>query len=129
MPLVTISFTEGVYSDEQQRALADSIHSALVSALGVPETDRFQRLIPLKKQQLIIDSSYPSLSKPRTVGFVLVEVLLSVGRSVKLKKLFLKTVVDNLQKHPGVDPDDVMIVLVETAWENWAFSAGVQIHV
>jgi phenylpyruvate tautomerase PptA (4-oxalocrotonate tautomerase family) len=26
------------------------------------------------------------------------------------------------------DPDDVMVVFVETAWENWAFAGGRLLH-
>ena len=28
----------------------------------------------------------------------------------------------------GIDPANVMLVFIETAWENWAFSGGTLLH-
>lgn len=41
MPLTTIALHKGK-SAEYRRAVADSIHAALVETLGIPADDRFQ---------------------------------------------------------------------------------------
>jgi len=33
-----------------------------------------------------------------------------------------------LGRDPGLDAEQVMIVFVETAWENWAFAGGRLLH-
>jgi len=57
-----------------------------------------------------------------------VEVLLSIGRSVKIKKKFLETLIKGTDAL-SIDPKDVFVVFKETAWENWAFSGGQILHI
>jgi hypothetical protein len=61
---------------------------------------------------------------PRTDEFVLIEILLSVGRSVKVKKKILADVLGAVSKKPGLNPKGVMVCFVETLWENWSFGGG-----
>jgi hypothetical protein len=55
--------------------------------------------------------------------------LMSFGRSVEFKKDLLTRIIRNLENKPGIAPHDVMVLSVETAWENWAFAGGVQYYV
>src|ERR1700719_3255994 len=50
---------------------------------------------------------------------VLIEILLSVGRSVKIKKKILSDIMSALVKSPGLNPENVMVCFKETQWENW----------
>ena len=59
---------------------------------------------------------------------MLIEILLSVGRSVKVKKQILAHLIAGISKVPGLNPDNVMVVFKETLWENWAFGGGRLIH-
>jgi phenylpyruvate tautomerase PptA (4-oxalocrotonate tautomerase family) len=59
---------------------------------------------------------------------VLIEVLWSVGRSVKVKRKVVADIVEFLRTSPGIDPEHAMIVFKETAWENWAFGGGRLLH-
>jgi phenylpyruvate tautomerase PptA (4-oxalocrotonate tautomerase family) len=127
MPLVTITTRKGKSQDFKSTVL-NGVHAALVAA-GVPEADRFQRVLELDPVDFRFDPAYPDLAKPRTDDFVLVEILLSVGRSVKIKKKILADIIASLSQAPGLDPDNVMVVFKETTWENWAFGGGRQIHV
>ncbi len=127
MPLVTITLHKGRTAQEK-RAIADAIHDALVRS-GVPEHDRFQRFIELNADDFIYDLTYPSLSEPRSEKFIIVEILLSVGRSVKIKKELLKHLISNLEERASLSSRDVMVVFKETQWENWAFAHGEQLHI
>ena len=84
MPLVTMTIREGK-STAFKSAVLEAVHSALIAS-GVPEKDRFQRVFELSSDDFRFDSEYPDLSSRRTDDFVLVEILLSVGRSLKVKK-------------------------------------------
>jgi phenylpyruvate tautomerase PptA (4-oxalocrotonate tautomerase family) len=58
---------------------------------------------------------------------VLIEILWSVGRSVKVKKKLLAELMERL-RGAGLDPENVMVVFKETSWENWAFAGGRMLH-
>lgn len=126
MPLVTLTLRQrrpAVY----KAAVLDAIHAALVQS-GVPETDRFQRVFTLDPGDAHIDPTYPDLSRPRTADALLIEILWSVGRSVKVKRALLSDLMRRLAEL-GIDTEQVMVVLQETAWENWSFGGGRQLHV
>jgi len=75
------------------------------------------------------DEEYPDLTARRTEDFVLIEIILSVGRSVKVKKKILADLVAHLGRSPGLNAEDVMVVFEETRWENWSFAGGRFINV
>ena len=126
MPLVTLTTRKGK-SSAFKSAVLNTVHGALVSS-GVPEKDRFQRVLELGADDFRFDAEYPDVSTQRTDDFVLIEILLSVGRSVKVKKKILADIIAGLAKDPGLDPDNVMVCFKETLWENWAFAGGRLIH-
>lgn len=126
MPLVTLTVRRPKTA-AFKAAVLGAVHSALVAS-GVPEKDRFHRVIELEAGDFAYDGEYPDLKGSRGADFVLVEILLSVGRSVKVKRKILADIVAGIARDPGVDPEHVMVVFKETQWENWAFGGGRQIH-
>lgn len=127
MPLVTLTVRKGKTAAFKTGVL-QAVHRALVAS-GVPETDRFHRVLELDAEDFRYDPGYPDLSSPRTDDFVLIEILLSFGRSVKVKKKILADIIEGIEQAPGLDPEQVMVCFKETAWENWSFGGGRQIHV
>jgi phenylpyruvate tautomerase PptA (4-oxalocrotonate tautomerase family) len=126
MPLVTLTLRAPVDSG-RARAILDRVHAALVAA-GVPATDRFQRVLELAPDRFIVDPRYPDLARDRGPGFVLIEILWSVGRSVNVKRKLVADIADGVAHVAAIAPDDVMVVFAETAWENWAFAGGRLLH-
>lgn len=104
----------------------DLVHDALVD-VGVPATDKFQRVLELDLTDFRFDPTYPNSTTPRTDDFVFVEVLWSFGRSGKVKKQFLVHLVQGITTK-GFNPEHLMVVFKETLWENWSFACGRQIH-
>jgi phenylpyruvate tautomerase PptA (4-oxalocrotonate tautomerase family) len=127
MPLVTISLAQS-WSTEDQKLIADGIHEAIVG-VGFPQTDRFQKIHRLSQDQFLYDDRHPNLNESRTDKFVLIEIIISFGRSVEFKKNLLTRIIRNLKNKPGITPHDVMVLFVETARENWAFAGGIQYYV
>ncbi len=125
MPLVTLTIQKPK-SAAFKALVLDSIHEALISA-GVPITDRFQRVIELPAEDMRFDTTYPDLSKPRDENFMIIEILWSVGRSVKIKRELLVDLMSRLGKH-DIDSEQVMVCFKETAWENWSFAGGRLLH-
>jgi len=126
MPLVTLTVRKPKSSAFKSTVL-DAVHAALVTS-GVPAADRFQRVIELDADDFRFDPGYPDLQRQRNADFALVEVLWSVGRSVKVKKKLLAELVDTLTA-AGLDPENMMVVFKETTWENWSFGGGRFINV
>ena len=126
MPLVTVTLQQK-RTQEFKSAILDGVHRSLVAS-GVPETDRFQRVLELDADNFRFDAAYPDVATKRSADFVLIEILWSVGRSVKVKRKLLADIVRALAAAPGLDPEQVMIVFVETAWENWSFAGGRLLH-
>jgi len=125
MPLVTLTLRKPKTPEFKSKVL-DSVHAALVH-VGVPSTDVFQRVLELDAADFRFDATYPDVTGARDDNFVLIEVLLSAGRSVKIKKQFLGFLMARLQD-AGLNPENVMLVFKETSWENWSFAGGRLIH-
>lgn len=125
MPLVTLTVRKPK-SSEFKAVVLDAVHAALVSS-GVPPADRFHRVIELEADDFRYDRGYPDLQSERDDDFVLIEILWSVGRSVKVKRKLLQELVASLARS-GFNPENVMVVFKDTTWENWSFGGGRLVH-
>jgi phenylpyruvate tautomerase PptA (4-oxalocrotonate tautomerase family) len=126
MPLVTLTVVRPKTAAFKDSVL-QAVHAALIS-VGVPEADRFHRVLELSREDFRFDPGYPDVEGSRTDDFLLIEIVLSAGRSVKVKKQFLAHLMAGLAA-AGHNPENAMVVFKETTWENWAFAGGRQIHV
>jgi phenylpyruvate tautomerase PptA (4-oxalocrotonate tautomerase family) len=126
MPIVTVTLRKGRPA-ARAPAILDVVHRSLV-ANGVPEADRFQRVLELDAERFRYDPRYPDAQRARGDDFVLVEILWSVGRNVKIKRKVVADIVTGLARDAGLDPEQVMVAFVETAWENWSFAGGRLLH-
>jgi phenylpyruvate tautomerase PptA (4-oxalocrotonate tautomerase family) len=125
MPLVTLTVRKPK-SNAFKSTVLDAVHHALVSS-GVPATDKFQRVFELEAEDFRFDPTYPDVKTERDGDFALIEVLWSVGRSVKVKKKLLEELMETLTR-AGIDTEKVMVCFKETSWESWAFAGGRLIH-
>jgi len=122
MPLVRIALRKGK-SPEFRRAISDSIHRAMIETIKIPEQDRFQIVTEHDDAGLVYDPSYLGIS--RSDGVVLVQITLSAGRTVDVRKALFARIAQLLRESPGVRPEDVFVNLVEVAKENWSFGNGI----
>jgi 4-oxalocrotonate tautomerase len=122
MPLVRIALRKGK-NPEYRRAISESIHRAMVETIKIPEQDRFQIVTEHDDAGLVYDPSYLGIS--RSDGVILVQITLSAGRTVEVRKALFARIVQLLRESPGVRPEDVFVNLVEVAKENWSFGNGI----
>jgi phenylpyruvate tautomerase PptA (4-oxalocrotonate tautomerase family) len=54
----------------------------------------------------------------------MVQITLSAGRKLGQKRQLFKRMSEILAENPGLQPQNLMINLVEVAWENWSFGNG-----
>jgi phenylpyruvate tautomerase PptA (4-oxalocrotonate tautomerase family) len=125
MPLVTLTVRKPKTAAFKS-AILDAVHAALLAS-GVPQTDKFQRVLELDANDFRFDTGYPDVVGSRTDDFALIEIVWSAGRSVKVKKALLADLMARLTE-AGCDPENVMVVFKETTWENWSFAGGRLIH-
>jgi phenylpyruvate tautomerase PptA (4-oxalocrotonate tautomerase family) len=116
MPLVKIEIRKG-YSSEYKKAILDGVHQALIDALKIPDSDRFQRIYELDKA----DFECPP---DRTDAVTIIQITLFPGRSFEAKKDLYENIVKNLGENPGINGQDIMILLLEPPMENWGIRGG-----
>jgi 4-oxalocrotonate tautomerase len=122
MPLVRIALRKGK-SPAYRRAISDSIHRAMVETIKIPEQDRFQIVTEHDDAGLIYDPAYLGISRSDNV--VLIQITLSAGRTVDVRKALFARIAQLLRESPGVRPEDVFVNLVEVSKENWSFGNGI----
>jgi len=121
MPLVRISVRQGTTA-EYRRALGDGVHRAMVEAIAAPPDDRFQVITEHPPGGMIYDAHYLGIERSENVVFV--QITLSTGRKPQQKRALYRRMAEILAESPGVRPQDLLINLVEVAWENWSFGNG-----
>ena len=126
MPLVRISLMQGK-SIEFRRKLGEIVYQSMVDVINVPMKDKFQVITEHDENSLIFDPEY--LDIQRTNGFVLIQITLSEGRTVELKKAFYKRLAERLHNELEIRMEDIFVNLVEVKKENWSFGNGVAQYV
>ena len=121
MPLVRISLLKGKPAS-YRRKVGDAVHQALVETIDVPAKDRFQLITEHDPEDFVYDREYLGIARSREL--VMIQVTISFGRSLNLKRALYRTIAERLAAAVQLRPEDVWINLVETARENWSFGNG-----
>ena len=121
MPLVRIDLRAGK-SAEYRKALGDGVHRAMIEAFAIPPDDHFQVITEHPAGDFVHDPQY--LGVRRTDEVVFVQITLSAGRKPQQKRRLFKCIAEILAESPGLKPQNLLINLVEVAWENWSFGNG-----
>jgi phenylpyruvate tautomerase PptA (4-oxalocrotonate tautomerase family) len=121
MPFVRIDLARGRPA-HVRRAIGDTVYRAMTDVINVPAGDKFQVIAEHDPENLNVTPSYLGLRY--SPGVVLIQITLNQGRTVAQKRAFYRRIADDLQRQLGLDPQDVVIHLVEVAKENWSFGNG-----
>ncbi|GHA69085.1 hypothetical protein GCM10009007_07380 [Formosimonas limnophila] len=125
MPIVTLTVLQG-RSIDFKNAVFNATHQALVKS-GVHQNDTFHRVIELSEDDFRFHPTFPDVKTQRTKEFVLIEILLGTGRSVKVKKEILSNTIRSLSQQ-GFDSENIMVVFQDIPWENWSPAGGRMPH-
>ncbi|MGZ7032516.1 MAG: tautomerase family protein [Thermoanaerobaculia bacterium] len=120
MPIVHIHLRMGKSADYLKK-VSDAIHEALVPIIKIPADDRFHIIHEHAQEAIVAHPTYGGVS--RSADVIILEITLSSGRTVDIKKALYAEIVKRLET-AGVRPDDVVIALTEVAKENWSFGGG-----
>lgn len=122
MPFTRISLLAGKPADYLS-AIADSLDRALVDHFEVPEKDRFVAIHQHQPGELIFDPTYRG--GPRSDDFVIFHITTGKPRSDETKRNFYRNLAENLAQAPGIRPEDVMVIIANSSFEDWSFSSGI----
>jgi 4-oxalocrotonate tautomerase len=122
MPLVSIHLMQGK-PVEFRRRVGEIVYQTMVEVINVPPKDKFQVITEHDGNSLIYNPEY--LNIPCTDGFIMIQITLSEGRTIELKKAFYRRLAERLHEELGIRMEDVFIDLVEVKKENWSFGNGI----
>jgi 4-oxalocrotonate tautomerase len=122
MPLVRISLQAGK-PDSYRTAIGNQVYEAMRETLNIPDGDRFQIITEHSRGQLAFDPQFMGMERSPE-GFVVIQIFLTRGRTTEAKQALYRSIVEKLSVSPGIQPDDVMIVLTEVGLDDWSFGRG-----
>ena len=126
MPLIRISMRRGRPASETA-AIVDGVYRALRSTFEVPENDLFAVAHQHDADEFIFDSHFFGFE--RSAGLVIIQLTVANTRGITQKKALYSAIAENLQREPGLKPDDIFISLVEVKREDWSFGGGIAQYV
>lgn len=121
LPFTRISLRAG-RSTEDLAAIHHALDRALVECFEVPESDRFVAIHQHGPEELVFDPDYGG--GPRSGGYVLFHITTGRRRSEDVTAAFCRRLVANLGEAPGIRPEDVMVVIVNSTMSDWSFAHG-----
>lgn len=121
MPIVTVTMQKPK-TREFKTMVLEAIFQSLVDT-GVDPSDRFYRVLELEEEDFQFDPTFPDVQTKRTNDFVMVEILLGIGRSVKVKKKIIAGIAERLVKS-GFDTENLFVNFQDVPWENWSPAGG-----
>ncbi|MFP8966868.1 tautomerase family protein [Pokkaliibacter sp. CJK22405] len=120
MPLLKFDLIEG-RDRNQLRELLDAAHEAMVEAFAVPQRDRYQVVTQHSPGEMIVQDT--GLGLERSDQVVMLTVV-SRPRKESQKLAFYRLLADGLKHRCGLDPQDLMVSIVENTDADWSFGRG-----
>jgi phenylpyruvate tautomerase PptA (4-oxalocrotonate tautomerase family) len=120
MPLLRFDVIEG-RDEKELKTLLDAAHRAMLEAFGVPERDRYQIVHQHPDHEMIIEDT--GLGFERSKDLVIISVT-SKQRTEEQKQALYRLIVKELGESCGIQPNDIMISIVENGNADWSFGMG-----
>ena len=102
------------YLNPIKAELSDVIQASMTQVLGLPESKRAHRIVPLDKS----DFYYP---EGRTDAYTVIEINMMEGRKAETKKALIKALFANIESSLGISPVDIEITIKEQPPHCWGF--------
>lgn len=120
MPLVHISLGSGK-PESYRQAIFDSLYRAMRETLNVPDDDQFMTITEHEAANFRYGSAFGVV---RTDALVYVRMIIFNTRTVEQKTALFRRIAELLGESPGIAPENVFVVVVEAAKENWSVGYG-----
>ncbi|MFE4856806.1 tautomerase family protein [Streptomyces sp. NPDC056670] len=119
MPLITISLRQGT-TPEFRANVSAALHKAMVDVLKIPDDDQFHVFHEVAPDNFHMQPVAFGLPRGERTMFI---QLCFNQRTAEQKSELFRAIVDNLALMADVPEEDFMLVVLETARENW-WAAG-----
>jgi phenylpyruvate tautomerase PptA (4-oxalocrotonate tautomerase family) len=120
MPLLHISLRAGK-PEAYRQAIFDGLYRAMRDALNVPEDDQFMTIAEHEPANFRYGSGY---GVARSADVVYIQITVFNMRTVEQKKTLFRRIAELLGENPGIRPEDVFVVILDAAKENWSVGHG-----
>lgn len=117
MPAVHIEVRRA-YSHDEEVAIIEAVHAALVAAFKIPPDDRDLRLTVHEPHRF---SCSPQTPHPELRTLVFIDCF--AGRSIAAKRMLYREIVTRLALL-GIPEDHVSTIIREIPTENWGVAGG-----
>lgn len=121
MPFVKTAIPSDT-SAEQQKAIVEGIHAALIHSIGMPPDELFNLVTRYAPGQFHFDRGFNGVT--RSDGLVVVEITMRRGRSDAMKRALYESIARNLHEGAQVAPADVFIFVHENDYSDWSVGHG-----
>ena len=122
MPLAKIYVHEGRYDEARLSKLGNAIQAALEEVLKIPPEDYFRIYQVLPSNRYVHTAGF--LGLVYTDDLILVEITFIAGRNKDARLTLLRAINERVVSAMGISPDDLAIMVYETAGENISFGRG-----
>jgi 4-oxalocrotonate tautomerase len=120
MPLLHISMRAGKPAAYRQ-AIFDSLYRAMRDALNVPEDDQFMTITEHDAANFRYGNAYGVV---RSADVVYIQITVFSTRTAEQKKALFRRIAELLGESPGIRPEDVFVLVLDAAKENWSVGHG-----
>jgi hypothetical protein len=114
VPLVQVDLERGL-AESLGSKISDAIHEALVEALDMAPTDKFQIFRTHAEEELIFDPTYNEVDRRQLVS---IQVVMVHMYDVRTKYGLFDRIAQRLEA-VGVRREDLLISVVENGFEDW----------
>jgi phenylpyruvate tautomerase PptA (4-oxalocrotonate tautomerase family) len=120
MPLLHISLRAGKPKAYRQ-AIFDGLYRAMRDALNVPEDDQFMTITEHEPANFRYGNGY---GIARSADVVYIQITVFNTRTAEQKKALFRRIAELLGENPRIRPEDVFVVILDAAKENWSVGHG-----
>lgn len=122
MPIIRTALPHA-FAPERRLAVAQGVHDALVSAIGMPQDEFFNLVQPYAPGEFIYDRRFNGYARGEE-SVVMVEITMRRGRSDAMKRALYAAIADNLAARAEVKPADLVIFIHENDYSDWSMGGG-----
>lgn len=120
MPLIHISLRAGK-PEIYRQAIFDGLYRAMRDALGVPEDDQFMTITEYDASNFRYGAAF---GVARSDDLVYIQITVFDSRTGEQKKALFRRIAELLGANPGLRGEDIFVIVLEAAKENWSVGHG-----
>lgn len=120
MPLIQVSLRVGK-PEAYRRAILDGLYRAMRETLDIPEDDQFMTITEHDEANFRHGAAF---GVARSDNVVYIQMTVFDTRTQGQKKALFRCIAELLGENPGIRPEDIFVVLIESAKENWSVGHG-----